>query len=430
MITSFRFGAGYRPAYAPILWTGGKALSRQNMKSLTSGPIFFQLSCPNRAFSLDISRTCEHIYRVMENNAAVKAPTTAKIIVLAGMWRRAFAFLIDILCVLALSALIYFPCVVPFAVDMDRYNANRDQINSLAIESGLYLDFNDSPTSPLSMTSFETVEDITHKLIVYGGERYSFSMIDVLHQYWTITVADMEFVDGKNHVYSDEAFEKTVMKVGDEDSNIERLRVTEDGYLTVDLIDEEKDWVAIEYVCDRYNEAVLSLNDTVLFTELDADNAKIMQFAMLMAVPVLTGSCLVFMVVLPMCLGEGQSLGKKSMKLVVLDDMGYTYNKWKLIPRNLFCFIVEFIGGIASFGALLLITYTMSMFTKKHRSIHDYLFGSVVADSESSLWFDNPVEEELYNAKKARETEAKEKHERLSNQANEQKKDSDNVKAK
>ena len=118
------------------------------------------------------------------------------------------------------------------------------------------------------------------------------------------------------------------------------------------------------------------------------------------------------------------------MKLVVLDDMGYTYNKWKLIPRNLFCFIVEFVGGIASFGALLLITYTMSMFTKKHRSIHDYLFGSVVADSESSLWFDNPVEEELYNAKKARETEAKEKHERLSNQANEQRKDSGNVKAK
>ena len=121
--------------------------------------------------------------------------------------------------------------------------------------------------------------------------------------------------DGKNHVYSDEAFEKTVMKVGDEDSNIERLRVNEDGYLTVDLIDEEKDWVAIEYVCDRYNEAVLSLNDTVLFTELDADNAKIMQFAMLMAVPVLIGSCLVFMVVLPMCLGEGQSLGKKSIEL-------------------------------------------------------------------------------------------------------------------
>lgn len=353
----------------------------------------------------------------MENNSAVKAPTTAKIIVLAGMWRRAFAFLIDILCVLALSALIYFPCVVPFAVDRDSYVANTERINEIALESGLYVNHEGEAISPLSMANFETLGDLSLKKIAYEGETYEFAMLDSLFVYWTTLATDY----GQPSNYTPESFPTAVLGVGKSDSNLASFYFDDEkGHYAVTLAEGGKEGTALEYVCNRFNEALLSLTDSPEYLELDKANAKIMQFALLMALPVVIGSCLIFMAIIPICLGDGQSLGKKAMKIVVLDDMGYTYNKWKLIGRNLFCFIVEFVGGIASFGALLLITYTMSMFTKKHRSIHDYLFGSVVADSEASLWFDSPVEEELFNAKRKKEEAEKSRREHLPNQESEE----------
>ena len=60
-------------------------------------------------------------------------------------------------------------------------------------------------------------------------------------------------------------------------------------------------------------------------------------------------------------------------------------------------YLIEFVGAVVSFGATLLITYTMSMFTKNHRSIHDYLGNSVVISEPESLWYLDAVEESEMN---------------------------------
>ena len=118
-----------------------------------------------------------------------------------------------------------------------------------------------------------------------------------------------------------------------------------------------------------------------------------------MLIPTTAGSALLYTLLIPLCLPNGKSLGKLFLHLVVLSKDGYELKKIWLLPRSLSYIVIELLLGVASFGATFLISYTMCMFMKEHRCIHDLLSNSVVAEEETSFWFKDEVDEEEYLAR-------------------------------
>lgn len=315
-----------------------------------------------------------------------------KIIVLGGLWKRAFAFLIDLALSAAVFCAVYFPLVLPAVSDSETYSRNSQRMAEIAYESGLYVSFGENILNPTSLCERNSVEDYTTVTVYYEGQAKEFHLLNALHDYWTEKAEDF----GNKNV-TEEVFASDIIRVGQELSNIESLRLNEQGLYEVTMIDDSLESTTLSFLSNAYGNAVLTLNNDPELLALDKENSKISQIAALWAIPVLVGASAIFMLVIPLCLSDGQTLGKKAMGLVVLTDLGYSYPRWKLLPRYLVCIVIELVGGVASFGATLLISYTMAMFTKKHRSIHDYLCGSVVADGKSSLWFATPSEEEEFD---------------------------------
>ena len=53
-------------------------------------------------------------------------------------------------------------------------------------------------------------------------------------------------------------------------------------------------------------------------------------------------------------------------------------------------------------GGFILISYTMFMFKKNRRCLHDIIAGSVVIDKKDSFYFDSPQEERYYEERAKR----------------------------
>lgn len=128
--------------------------------------------------------------------------------------------------------------------------------------------------------------------------------------------------------------------------------------------------------------------------------------------PVLTAiivTWIAFYLIIPLCLKNGKTLGKLFFKSVVVNNFGYEITPWQMCLRSLFplAFIVVMylIGMLVSMVIfyivvlfVILISYSLTIFTKKHKSIHDYVAGTIVIDSEKSTWFKNATAESEYQS--------------------------------
>lgn len=325
-----------------------------------------------------------------------RTKNTAKIIVLGGMWKRAFAFLFDLICSIALSCIVYFPGVLPFVVDAESFQANESVINQRKLDSGLYSDFSGTAVDPLAYGTVSKATDFFSTTVYYDGEEQEFYLLTALTLYWTEKATDF----GNQNV-SFEGFESSIMLIGDDSSPVESIYL-EDGIYRARFKEGTEELVAYDFLYKTYDRAMTSLSSDQAIKEANDRINSDAFFAIGMAVPVVFASMAVFFLLVPLCFPNGETFGKKIMKLAVLTDKGYVYPRPKLIWRFLAFFLSEVAGAVATFGATLLISYTMALFTKKHRSLHDYLAGSVVAKSDESLWFLDPAEEEEFNERMAK----------------------------
>lgn len=334
-----------------------------------------------------------HIYLLFMENVAKKE--TAKLIVLAGMWKRAFAFLFDMATSAALACLIYFCCIFPFVSDAEAQRENQIALNARRIESGLYLDFDGVAVNPLSYASIRSVEDCYSAEVVFGEEKQEFSLLNTLYEYWTLTCEGFGNVPVKH-----EDFAQGVLDAAYGTGAIKGIEITADGQVKA-VYDEKDELNAYSEIYGAYDIALSSLYNDEKIKAIDDAMSEDARNALLWALPAIVGSLAVFYLLVPLCYSDGQTFGKKIFKMVVLTKLGYYYSRPKRVGRY-FAFLFELALCFLSFGALLLVTYTMAMFTKKHRCIHDYLSGSVVAKEEDSLWFADPQEEEEYNERQDR----------------------------
>ena len=109
----------------------------------------------------------------------------------------------------------------------------------------------------------------------------------------------------------------------------------------------------------------------------------------------------IFFLIIPLCLKNGETLGKLFFKLGLANKLGYRHSKLQLIPRFLlsiaivvvlyFTVGVNLISlGIITFIAL--VSYGLTIFTKGHKAIHDYLAGTIVVDKVHSEIYKNAEE--------------------------------------
>lgn len=117
-------------------------------------------------------------------------------------------------------------------------------------------------------------------------------------------------------------------------------------------------------------------------------------------------SALIFYFIIPILTKNGQTLGKLTFHIGLVNKLGYQYKKIQLIPRFFFTvlllvtayivsqfFVYSLFIFLAAATILLLVSYCIAVFTSEHKAIHDYFAGTTVIDLRQSTWFKDAEEE-------------------------------------
>ncbi len=115
---------------------------------------------------------------------------------------------------------------------------------------------------------------------------------------------------------------------------------------------------------------------------------------------------LVFYVLIPLALGEGQTLGKKLFGLALANKAGYKVENWRILLRVIPTVVVALAFLIPIWDSELLIaivittiflaSFAFSMASPDKSALHDYCAGTIVIDYKASKLFSNSAEEEKY----------------------------------
>ena len=105
---------------------------------------------------------------------------------------------------------------------------------------------------------------------------------------------------------------------------------------------------------------------------------------------------------MPLVLKEGATLGKKVFALGLANSLGYRVGKGQLVLRALpqyslaailLLFVPQAVALALIFG-LILVSYLLSIFTRGHKAVHDYIAATAVVDLRGGAIFQDRAEEE------------------------------------
>lgn len=314
-----------------------------------------------------------------------------KEIYLAKKSKRMLARLIDFLIILILSCVIFFPLIFPAAFNSNEFEQNSNEIINLYKDSSLFLvDEQGNYSGKSAAASFDTINDLYLKEnVTFNNVKENISLTESLESFYLTKYQEY----GGNLNLTISSYESEILKVGSEESNINSYDIINHTFI---LHDESKSTTTLNYFLNIYENTCKFVISNSKISELTSNNQKLVLYSLLYFIPVICGFSLIFDLIIPLCNTYGQSIGKMIFKLGIISSEGYILKKYYLIPRQLTYIILEVILGIASFGGTFLITYTMFLFTKKRRCIHDYLSNSVVIDLTRSIIFKNQKEENYY----------------------------------
>ncbi|MDR0934839.1 MAG: RDD family protein [Erysipelotrichaceae bacterium] len=154
-----------------------------------------------------------------------------------------------------------------------------------------------------------------------------------------------------------------------------------------------------------YSYAITDLMSTPYY-----NHAYTMMYVTYYIVPIVISiilSSIIFYFIIPICTKNGQTLGKITFHLGLVNKIGYQYKKSQLIPRFFFDLIVLvamylitdlFPYGLSTFVLVatcyLLASYMCVIFTKDHKAIHDMFAMTIVIDMRQSTWFKDASQEQ------------------------------------
>lgn len=318
-----------------------------------------------------------------------------KYILLAKRSKRIFAAFIDLSILVLTSIITFLTLVYPFVFDEKAYLANAQTVKNLYQDSCLYLTQETGYQAKCMFTdSFSTVSTLSDVDLVWKDVNFADQNLSKdLYEFYTTKYTSY----GGEYLYSKDSYLTNIVKVGTSESNIASIDI-DGGTFAITLIDASKEGDAISYFLSIATTASTIVDQFPTITKLKTDNYNSMYFSLFYIIPVVIGYGLIFQLVLPLLSKTRRTLGKQLFKLDVIGSDGYTLRRVKLIPRALVYIFVEIILGVASFLGVLLISYTMFMFSKNRRAMHDFVAKSAVIDGQTSIYFSCKEEEDYYNA--------------------------------
>lgn len=316
-----------------------------------------------------------------------------KNIVLGKLSSRVLAKLIDYIIVFGLTVIIFFCGVFNASFDRDSYVENELKTIELYKNSGLYL--STKKGSVVGLNTFSTISSVaklTDVTLSVDGE--NFEHVNTIKQLYEFYSTKFNNYGGQANLTM-ETFRSMILKVGSETSNIKDLRIDDEGKYTIEMIEGKKYGVTVTYVNSQIENAVKIVESSPIVRQYQAKNQKIMFNAIIWVVPILISLSFIFDLLVPLFSKHNETIGKYIFKLGVISKDGYRLKKPWIFIRWLSYEVIELIGGFCTMGGTILISYTMLIFNKKKRTIHDYLGNSIVINQEESFYF-NSFEEEKY----------------------------------
>ena len=143
-------------------------------------------------------------------------------------------------------------------------------------------------------------------------------------------------------------------------------------------------------------------------------NKDIKAVQLFIIMPPMILSFSIFFIVFPLVFKNGETLGKKTMHLCLINKDGYDVQKRQIVFRQtlllLYVTFCSFIIGVgltsfATLGVGVLIYFVAAFIPKSHRSPADYASYTLLVDSLHSVWFKDALEEERKDAEIAENIE-------------------------
>lgn len=262
----------------------------------------------------------------------------------ASILKRVTAFVIDIFAFLCLSFILSSILISPLVGMNGKVKSDRHEYYLEVMETGLF-----------QGSDFDTVD--------YINEDYQNKIVEFYKKYDSIE--NFNTMIEKNYSQFFEYDEESKLYVP-----IEDVKGINEVYLNImsndcmKILLQDQDFADLSFRLTTYN-----MVDILISIGLGG---------------------IIYFIVLPLILHNGQTLGKKLLQLYVVSLNGdYHLTPMKLVCRSLFILIGEIFMIILTFGLIPLISLICSIFTNNKQSLHDLIVSTTVVDVSSTLTTSN-----------------------------------------
>lgn len=253
----------------------------------------------------------------------------------------------------------------------------------------LFLIFNSYIISPLFAESANYVKTV---------ESYTQRMLDS-HLYVKSNNTIVELIDTYDDKTDEKAFylnvdqkiTKFYIDFANDGINIETYNKSKQDSQYFNVVDDEyviKNEVTIERIRTFFNseyEKALTLfnNYDDVYLDLARDITMYSIFTIVISI---TLSSLILYLIIPLCMKNGETIGKKLFSIGVASAKdGFRVRKSQLVIRYLVFYTLEILVSIIAIGLPLIVSFSMLVFSKNGYTIHDYLAATVLVDRKKSV---------------------------------------------
>ena len=315
----------------------------------------------------------------------------------AKVSRRFFAAIIDVILASLLFFILYTTVVdMAFnaAVNLD---ALRLEYKDLSVQSHLYGIDEDTADLPLE-----------EKVLVYLD---STDYPEAVYRYYV----DFKQTTSETHSTPEAWYIANILKVGEEDSLFELtvnppaqpLFASEltsetssestsendphEGYGFVPTGVKIKSDSSVAMLKNFYASAYMAAENDFNSGDVQRQLNQYILYELVISIVISTS---VFFLLIPSLLPHGQTLGKKLFSLGVTDISGYKVKYWQLFVRYFSLLVLEILLSFVTSFLALFVSFTIAMFSKKGRALHDFVARTRVVDLKESTIYLNSEEEE------------------------------------
>jgi uncharacterized RDD family membrane protein YckC len=226
---------------------------------------------------------------------------------------------------------------------------------------------------------------------------------DAIYDYYSTFKNGLTYANKEEpFVFSNEWYNETILEIDPENPELNGLFVyaldneenPDSSLRAVEKDDADSDELATFYQ-EKYEAVIVDLN---MYPPLADIQETIFRFILNTAIIFLATIVLIMYFLIPIIIGNGQTIFKKMFGIGIVSKEGYRIKPWHTLIRFLF-FCVELVLSFFTLFGALLISYTMMIFSRNNRAAHDFVANTRAVDMKASIIHANADEAEQYRLK-------------------------------